>query len=196
MPDDDDEKTHIGAKPPPKLPGALKPPPTAASQDAPATSQVPDAPDDEEATVFEARPRSNFRLQRVQPAGHSEILILDRASYVAGRLPTCEIRLLTPSASREHARLECIDGEWWVEPIGDRVVQVNGTPIRDKTKLSHQVILKLGGDELIFLDERAALAKLAPAAAPASAPSRRLPLVPLVAVLAALLAIAIWWFAR
>ncbi|MBI3786497.1 MAG: FHA domain-containing protein [Deltaproteobacteria bacterium] len=197
-PEDERDKTQIGAKPPPKLPtGPPKPtshePPATPEPQAPRLESTAEAADDDEATVFEARPRSSFRLQRVQPPGHSEIIVLDRTSYVAGRMPACEIRLYTPSASREHARFNNVGGAWEVEAIGDRVVLVNGTPIHAATRLSHQSVVKLGGDEVVFLDERAALATAAPDVA-ARPPGRQGWLVLALVLLGAALAAVAWWW--
>ncbi len=46
------------------------------------------------------------------------------ATITIGRLPECTIRIADdPDASRQHARISCRNGEWWLEDMGS----ANGT---------------------------------------------------------------------
>jgi len=98
------------------------------------------------------------RLQRMQPPGRSDIVSLDRTHYLMGRLPSCDLRLYSQTASREHAQLTARDGRWYLTPVSGKVVLVNGSQVKEEVPLTHKMRLQLGGDELLFLDESGALA--------------------------------------
>jgi len=93
------------------------------------------------------------RLQRMAPPGRSDIVNLDRTHYLMGRLPSCDLRLYSQTASREHAQLTARDGRWYLTPVTGKVVLVNGTQVKEEVPLTHKMRLQLGGDELVFLDE-------------------------------------------
>jgi pSer/pThr/pTyr-binding forkhead associated (FHA) protein len=145
----------------------------------------------EATVVITERVQVTMRLQRLQPAGRSEVIRLDRASYVLGRAHTCDIALFSPSASREHARLTNHEGEWYIEPLQNKSVLVNGSTVSEPTLVTHKMHIQLGADELLFLDDRAA----AQASAAPTRHRRRTPLIATIAaVVAVLAAVAIWWF--
>jgi pSer/pThr/pTyr-binding forkhead associated (FHA) protein len=105
------------------------------------------------------------RLQRIQPPGRSDVITLDRTHYLLGRLPSCDLRLYSQTASREHAQLSARAGRWYLTPVAGKVVLVNGTQVKEEVPLTHKMRLQLGGDELLFLDDSG------PAATPAARPS-------------------------
>jgi pSer/pThr/pTyr-binding forkhead associated (FHA) protein len=96
------------------------------------------------------------RFQRLQPPGRSDIVTLNRTHYLMGRLPSCDLRLFSQTASREHARLTARDGRWYLTPVPGKLVLVNGSPVKEEVPLTHKMRLQLGGDELLFLDESGA----------------------------------------
>jgi len=135
------------------------------------------------------------RLQRMQPPGRSDIINLDRTHYLMGRLPSCDLRLYSQTASREHAQLTVRDGHWFLTPVEGKAVLVNGTQVKEEVPLIHKMRLRLGGDELVFLDESGATSiEEAPrgggAAAVAVASNRWLALV--IALLALGLVLWLW----
>ncbi len=156
-----DESTRLAAKPPamPKAPGAS--PAASAGTTVPKAAAPPPLPaggdDFAEHTVLLAdlQPQAvpPARLQRMQPPGRSDIVNLDRTHYLMGRLPSCDLRLYSQTASREHAQLTARDGRWYLTPVTGKVVLVNGTQVKEEVPLTHKMRLQLGGDELLFLDE-------------------------------------------
>lgn len=180
------DRTSHGFAPPPKPPVPPKAPAAV-----PQSAQL-DAED--ERTVIVSRKRTTTAsLQRLQPPGHSEVVHLDRTSYVVGRSHKCDVALYSPSASREHARLTFRDASWYVQPIGDKSVMADGVTVRDELRLSHKMRLQLGGDELLFFDESAAVASPAKPAAAVQSTHWSFPMLIGIAVAAVLAAVA-WWF--
>ncbi|MEO6027183.1 MAG: FHA domain-containing protein, partial [Candidatus Binatia bacterium] len=169
-----DESTRYAVTPPPipKAPASAPPPPAAAPPPAvagaPATRPVTAPPplpptgggDFNEHTILLADLQREFvppaRLQRMQPPGRSDIINLDRTHYLMGRLPSCDLRLYSQTASREHAQLTVRDGHWYLTPVEGKAVLVNGTQVKEEVPLMHKMRLQLGGDELVFLDESGA----------------------------------------
>lgn len=214
------EPTGVAAVPPPPpkpLPPAAAAPSQPAAAELPAPSRisselgkpaptpvqagpVPAPPSRLSATVEEQddatviirdRPHVTVRLQRLLPPGRSEMIGLDRSSYVLGRAHTCDIRLYSPAAGREHARLTNRDGTWHVEPLGSHVVVVNGAKAHEEVAATHKMRLQFGGDELLFLDDHAALQAVQ---LPAPRAPSKFRIAVIVMVIAALAAAAIWLF--
>jgi hypothetical protein len=150
-----DESTRLAAKPP-TMP---KPPAPAGTSTVPNVAPPPPLPsgDFAEHTILlsdlQAQAVPPARLQRMQPPGRSDIVNLDRTHYLMGRLPSCDLRLYSQTASREHAQLSARDGRWYLTPVAGKVVLVNGTQVKEEVPLTHKMRLQLGGDELLFLDE-------------------------------------------
>jgi pSer/pThr/pTyr-binding forkhead associated (FHA) protein len=203
--DDKGDKTQFGVAPPPQVKRtppsdstnrAIAPPPKPPSAQPPAAAQPPASPDaDEEGTVILTRRREvTATLQRLQPPGHSEVIHLDRTSYLVGRSHKCDLPLYSESASREHARLTFRDAAWYVQPLGGKPVIADGVTVHDEQRLTHKMRLQLGGDELLFLDESAAASP--PEARPVAPASTRPAWGVLlgVAVVVALGLAAWWWF--
>ena len=158
------ESTRLAVTPPP-IPKVPTPPAaSAASSTVPQQAVLPPLPADggdfNEHTILladlqrQAAPAA--RLQRLQPPGRSDIVTLDRTHYLMGRLPSCDLRLYSQTASREHAQLTARDGRWYLTPVTGKVVLVNGSQVKEEVPLTHKMRLQLGGDELLFLDESGA----------------------------------------
>jgi FHA domain-containing protein len=190
-----DDATHLGGVPPvaPKLPSTA--PPSGAPAKAPDDTHVGSAPpqlprpgtppsprpvaptaepaaDDGEETVAIApvTQRAPFSLQRVQPPGHAGVVYLTRDTYLAGRKQGADLPLFSPTASREHARLERRSDGWYVAPLEGKTVIANGSSVHAALRLEHKMRLQIGGDELIFFDESSAV-RAAPSASAAVAPA-------------------------
>lgn len=160
------ESTRLAVTPPP-LPKTPAPPaPPAAQSTVPQQAALPPLPggggDFTEHTILLADLQRQVvpaaRLQRMQPPGRSDVVTLDRTHYLMGRLPSCDLRLYSQTASREHAQLTARDGRWYLTPVTGKVVLVNGTQVKEEVPLTHKMRLQLGGDELLFLDESRATA--------------------------------------
>ena len=164
------ESTRLAVAPPP-IPKAPAVSPTSDPKSAPISTQprqsTPPPPpvgggDFAEHTILladlqrEAVPAA--RLQRLQPPGRSDIVNLERTHYLMGRLPSCDLRLYSQTASREHAQLTARAGRWYLNPVPGKVVLVNGTQVKEEVPLTHKMRLQLGGDELLFLDEGGSVA--------------------------------------
>jgi len=198
------------ATPPAAVPPAAVPP-AADAADTQRGGGPPRAPhpgasspvdDGGETQIFEPIARAQQALQQVEPPGRSQTFYLSRPAYRLGRGESADIRLYSPTGSREHAQLSLRDGAWMLEPAPGKVVLANGTSVRGSIRLEHRMRIRLGGDEFIFSDESAAAAPAAAAAAPAPAsgaaaesPGRRWVWLVAVALLAAAAA-ALWWMLR
>ncbi len=165
-------------------PAAARKPPAAADDDRTQLARSVT----EERTVMEERPRTAAKLQRLQPAGRTETIILDRTDYLIGRSQGADVVLFSQTASREHARLSNRAGRWTLQPLQNHTVAANGTKTQAEVTVTHNMRLRFGGDELLFLDESGA------SAAATGAPSRKLLFIGLGVLLAALAATGVWWF--
>jgi hypothetical protein len=163
------DSTQVGGAPPvapPRPPGPAGAAPAAPAQPAapapsrPADATAPPPNLDEEKTVLVVRDtnRPRVTLSRVRPAGHSDTVALGpRDAYVVGRAPTSDVRLYSPNASREHARLTRRGAAWFLAPTEGKTVLANGALVRDEVQLEHRMRLQLGEDELLVIDEAAAV---------------------------------------
>ena len=195
------DSTHPGgaAPPIPKLPpaGHKPPPPEPAAAERTSRGSVAPPPtavdDEEEGTVIVTRKQATAAtLQRLQPPGHPEVIHLDRTSYLVGRSHKCDLALYSPTASREHARLTFRDAAWHLQPLGDKPVIADGNKVGGELRLTHKMRLQLGGDELLFFHESAAVAPPVTAPAVPSSVGRLVTILVVVAV-GATLAVAAWW---
>lgn len=200
------ERTSLGITPPPKLPPqpqTVAPPgpsaptpgpqPQSTPPPAPPPASAPPAAEsdmEEEGTVVLTRARA-ARLQRVQPPGHSEMISLDRTSYLIGRSHHCDLLLYSSSASREHARLSFRDAAWYVQPESGKTVLANGGPVRGEQRLTHKMRLQFGADELLFFDETAATVTEVRSVQPA--PQHRLFSSIIAGIVLVALGLAAWW---
>jgi hypothetical protein len=156
------------AAPPPAAPAPAAPsaPPTGTVMAPPAAAAVGDATvtpgraaagDDDDRTVVLARKaESTVRLERVAPSGSDEVIALDRPSIVLGRGHGCDVKLRTPTASREHARIFFKDGQWMIAGVEGRTFSVDGKrSASGETRLQGGMRLKLGDDEFVVVDSTA-----------------------------------------
>jgi hypothetical protein len=99
-------------------------------------------------------PAGRAALRRLAPEeGAGESLALAAGGNVLGRSHSCDIPLLSATASRQHAEIIARDGEWFLCPAGGKTIIVDGRPVFEDVRLRHEMRIRLGSDELIFLQE-------------------------------------------
>jgi predicted component of type VI protein secretion system len=151
---------------------------------------------EDEATLM-VRPVANrprFAVRHEQPPGHSGATTLTRDAYLIGRSPSSDLRLFSPNASREHARLSLRSGAWYLAPCEGKTVIVNGETVRAEVRLTHKMRLVLGEDELLVIDQAAPVEPAAAPAAVAAAGGTGAPRWIIVAIVAAVvIAAAVVW---
>ena len=124
----------------------------------------------EEGTQIYVRP--TVTLTRLGPPGHSGVIPLESGTYRLGRSSQCDIALYSPTASRTHAVLRREERGWVIEPEAGKSVMIDGESVTGARPLGQKARLRIGGDDLLFLDESRAAS--APAAvAMSEAPGRR-----------------------
>lgn len=90
-----------------------------------------------------SRLRLRFLLQEFDLSG-SEVVL--------GRSPDCHITIEDPLVSRRHALIRIVEGEAFVSDLESRNgVRVNGKTIRQETRLQHGDRVRLGTQDLVFL---------------------------------------------
>jgi len=105
------------------------------------------APDDAD-TVAPAVAPSPKRA-RLLAAGMS--IDVAAAGTVLGRSSECDVRLEDPNASRQHARISAVDGDWKLEDLGStNGVLVNGARVAGSTPLRSGDRIQLGHTDLTF----------------------------------------------
>jgi pSer/pThr/pTyr-binding forkhead associated (FHA) protein len=73
------------------------------------------------------------------------------AGTVLGRSSECDVRLEDPNASRQHARISAVDGDWKLEDLGStNGVLVNGARVAGSTPLRSGDRIQLGHTDLTF----------------------------------------------
>jgi hypothetical protein len=93
-------------------------------------------------------------LKRVSPEeGTGEVVSLSTDDYLLGRSSSCNVRLNSATASRQHARIERRGGEWFLSSVDGKTVVVDGHPAYDEVRLQSAMKIQLGGDEFLFLQE-------------------------------------------
>ena len=155
------DHTRVVATPPPGAarpapPPAAAPPPAEVTEGAPPGR--PSAPDDEERTVVLAprKVESTMRLERVAPKGEAETVVLDRPSLVLGRGHGCDVKLRTPTASREHAKLFFRNGQWMIAGVEGKSFHVDGArQTGGEVALRGGMRLRFGDDEFEVMDTTA-----------------------------------------
>lgn len=99
------------------------------------------------------RVEPTVRLERVAPAGEAEVIALDRPSLVLGRGHGCDVKLRTPTASREHARIFFKDGRWKIASLERKAFSVDGKRhTGGEVDLCGGMRVKLGDDEFVVID--------------------------------------------
>ncbi|HVY28519.1 MAG TPA: FHA domain-containing protein [Polyangiaceae bacterium] len=88
--------------------------------------------------------RLRFLLQEID---------LPQGDTLVGRSANCQVTLDDPLVSREHARIRIADSDAYVEDLGSRNgVQVNGKPALGPTAIKNGDRLRIGTQELVFLE--------------------------------------------
>lgn len=170
---DTGEHTRVVATPPP---GAARPPAAAAPNAASAAPQAASAAPPSDVTVDPARPRpaaapdddertvvlaprkveSTVRLERRAPRGVEETIQLDRPSLLLGRGHGCDVKLRTPTASREHAKILFRNGQWWIAGVEGKSFYADGArQTGGEVALVGGMRLRLGDDEFEVMDTTA-----------------------------------------
>lgn len=98
-------------------------------------AQSPGAPQNEGTVVV---PREQLelsvalaRLEVIQGSLSRPVYPINKTNYLIGRGKTSDLTLLDPKVSREHARLRCADGAWFIQDPGSTSgIRVNGKPIK------------------------------------------------------------------
>lgn len=104
--------------------------------------------------VLTRRVECTVHLERVAPAGTAEVIDLDRPNLVLGRGHGCDVKLRTPTASREHARIFFKDGRWTIAGIERRTFYVDGTRhAGGEFALQGGMRVRLGDDEFVVIDD-------------------------------------------
>jgi hypothetical protein len=149
-----------GGDPTPSAPLAV----AAASGSARSAEEVPpqSEPDDQAMVMTRLDMPMPARLERRLPAERAETIELARLGYLLGRLSACDVKLHSPTASRQHARITARDGKWYLQPLPGKVVILDGTSVAEEVALRHHMRLQLGGDEFVFIEERAERQTAAP----------------------------------
>lgn len=88
--------------------------------------------------------RLRFLLQEID---------LPQGETLVGRSANCQVTLDDPLVSREHARLRIQGGQAFVEDLGSRNgVHVGGKPVAGSTRLANGDRIRIGTQELVFLE--------------------------------------------
>lgn len=156
------DRTQVIASPPPGAARAVPPSaapakPAASTIDAtldPAGPRTAQADDEERTVVLAPRPvESTLRLVRVAPKGIEETIRFDRPSLVLGRGHGCDVKLRTPTASREHAKVFVRDGQWMIAGVEGKTFHADGTRRSGgEVVLKGGMKLRLGDDEFEVVD--------------------------------------------
>ncbi|MHC4176941.1 MAG: SpoIIE family protein phosphatase [Planctomycetota bacterium] len=88
-------------------------------------------------------------LRAMQGLNPGQLFPLERESSILGRHPDCDIVLESGAVSRQHARVTCAAGEYYVEDLGSR----NGTFVNGRAIVDRQLLTdgdQLGICELLF----------------------------------------------
>jgi hypothetical protein len=76
-------------------------------------------------------------------------------SFVIGRSPSCNLTLEDPLVSRKHVKIEVDDAGATIDDLGSRNgTLVNGEPIFENHRLSHQDRIRIGSHEMLFIEEK------------------------------------------
>jgi pSer/pThr/pTyr-binding forkhead associated (FHA) protein len=106
------------------------------------------------AARLEAERRANAFLVLRDGAGDQCIVDLESrpGAYTLGRLAACDVPLVwDPEASRVHARLECVGGEWTLTDHGSRNGSyVNGERVQAPRRLQTGDIVRIGRTTVMF----------------------------------------------
>jgi len=97
--------------------------------------------------------QSTVRLERVKPPGAAEVVELDRPSLVFGRGHECDVKLRTPTASREHAKIFYQNGQWTIASLESKTIYIDGARhTGGEFRLVNGMRVRLGDDEFLVVD--------------------------------------------
>jgi sigma-B regulation protein RsbU (phosphoserine phosphatase) len=85
-------------------------------------------------------------LRAMQGLNPGQVFPLERESAVLGRHPDCDIVLESGAVSRQHARVTCIDGNYYIEDLQSR----NGTFVNGRAVVTRQLLSD--GDQLAICE--------------------------------------------
>ena len=92
-------------------------------------------------------------LERRAPKGTEETIRLDRPSLLLGRGHGCDVKLRTPTASREHAKIFFRNGQWMIAGVEGKSFYADGArQTRGEVALTGGMKLRLGDDEFEVVD--------------------------------------------
>ncbi len=98
------------------------------------------------------------QLERLAPPEHrGEIVVLDpaRNEYQVGRHEACDVRLYSPIASRQHARLVAEpDGTWVLRPAAGKPVKAGRKQVEADLPLTNGMRITLGDDAFKVVAEQ------------------------------------------
>jgi phosphoserine phosphatase RsbU/P len=92
-------------------------------------------------------------LRTIEGPHTGGVFALDRDSAVLGRHPDCDIVLDSGAVSRQHARIQRVDGKLYIEDMQSRNgTYVNGRQIRERCQLNDQDRITLCDVVMLFHD--------------------------------------------
>src|SRR5208283_4891299 len=95
-------------------------------------------------------------LRTIEGPHAGGVFALDRESAVMGRQPDCDIVLDSGAVSRKHARIQRVDGQFFIEDMQSRNgTYVNGRQIRERYLLNDQDRITLCDVVMLFNDDTA-----------------------------------------
>jgi hypothetical protein len=76
-------------------------------------------------------------------------------TFVIGRSPSCNLTLEDPLVSRRHVQIEIDENGAVIGDLGSRNgTLVNGEPVFENHRLSHQDRIRIGSHEMLFIEEK------------------------------------------
>ncbi|MEW6268624.1 MAG: FHA domain-containing protein, partial [Thermodesulfobacteriota bacterium] len=108
---------------------------------------------EERTVILPRKVASTLQLKRVAPSGQAETLTLERPNLMLGRGHGCDVKLFTPTASREHARMWFQDGQWRIAALERKSLYIDGVrQAEGEVRLRNGMRLRLGDDELVVVE--------------------------------------------
>lgn len=96
-------------------------------------------------------PAFSASLKAVAGPTSGQIWQLSAAPLVLGRHPDCQVPVNVPDASRHHARLDLVEGQWFLEDLLSRNgTFLNSQPVKHRRRLKHGDQIRIGEVVLRF----------------------------------------------
>lgn len=108
------------------------------SPGAESTIQLPGAPtvSMDKSPAAKRDPQALGRLKVIEGPGVGQVVELHEPKSVLGRHPDCQVPIDSMEASRHHAQILLVDGEWFLEDLHSRNgTLLNSQPIRGRQKM-------------------------------------------------------------